>query len=411
MALLNEYLDDGKSFFQINPLSINPDYLIEFSLYERFPLKRGAQYRFRCLLFDPTSIPRERLMRLLSSWDVVYIHKNHKKTYDRYVKDNLEYILGNDAIDVKNKARTFMNVSGKLIKETFENNFNTRGLTAKQYGNIKKLVYRVIGFISDINSLKGFADLIGHDYETHTHSIKVGWLIATFINANKDLFPNQNNEAHARLIIHAAVVGFLHDIGKIRIPKNILNKRGKLSNLEYVMIQAHTAYSVSLLFETNLPKNVMQGILYHHENEDGSGYPCGITNKQIPLMAKIVHVADVFDALTSRRPYKEPKTPFEALRIMIGENPYVDVLHKFEKEIRENRKTPVIPVVRNKETVADRQKREKEIVKEEAAKRVEVRTRLRDRGMSHCFDQDIMKRFIITINKSESFDLSDLMKF
>jgi hypothetical protein len=210
-------------------------------------------------------------------------------------------------------------------------------------------------------------------------------------------------------MIQAAAAGFLHDIGKIKIPKSVINKKGKLDNLEYVIIQSHTAYATSLLFETLLPRSSMQTILYHHENEDGSGYPCGFSGDQIPLIAKICHICDVFDALTSKRPYKEPRSPFAALKIMAGENPYLETLQKFEAEVKENPKIPVTTIVRDDYEAKLRRLREREMLEEAAEKRVEARTKLRDMGMSHCFDKDLLRRFILTINRSESFDLSRLL--
>lgn len=189
----------------------------------------------------------------------------------------------------------------------------------------------------------------------------------------------------------------------------MINKKGKLNNLEYVLMQSHTAYSTSLLFETQLPRSSMQTILYHHENEDGSGYPCGFCGDQIPLMAKICHIADVFDALTSKRPYKDPRTPFKALQIMAGDNPHLATLRKFEMEARENPKIPMSAIVRDDYEAKLRRLREREMLEEAAEKRVEVRTKLRDQGMAHCFDKDLLRRFILTLNKSESFDLSGLL--
>jgi len=409
MTLLNEYLDDGSSFFKINPLAINPDYLADFSIFERFPVKRGGQYRYRCLLFNIASISKDKLIQLLETWDAIYIHKTQKKMYDQYLKNNLEYILKHQGIDVTTKTSAFIDTSTDLIKENFRSNFGAKGISRKQFESIKILITRAIGFISDVNSLNGFADLIGHDYDTHTHSIKVGWLIATFINGNRDLFPVDRQSDLNELLTQATVVGFLHDIGKAKIPKNVLNKHGKLTTLEYVIMQAHTAYSVSLLFEADLPRSTFQGILYHHENYDGSGYPCGIAGDEIPLIARVAHIADVFDALTSKRPYKEPKTAFEALTIMTGVNPDLEVLRKYEREMRENKNPAVVIIVRNQNNPERRKLRESEIMEEEVDKRVAERTILRDRGMAHCFDPDLMKRFILTINRSESFELDDLL--
>jgi len=408
MGLISEYFDDGSSFFAIDPLSINPENLTDFSLFERYVLSNGG-YRFRCLLADTSSIPKERLIELLQSWDTIYIHKKQNPNYTEYVKKNLDFILSHRDIDVKKKTKTLVYVSTDVIREAFEINFAPKDKCPELVENIAHLVTSAIDFISDIESLKGLADLVGHDYDTHAHSMKVGWLIAVFINSNQDLFEAKTQEELKNIMIQAAVAGFLHDIGKIKIPKNVINKPGKLDNLEYVMMQSHTAYSVALLFETKLSRSSMQTILYHHENEDGSGYPCGLSREQIPLIAKICHIADVFDALTSKRSYKDPRTPFEALKIMAGENPYLDTLKNFESEARENRRVPVTAVVRDSYEAKLKRLREREILEEEARKRVEARMRLRDQGMSHCFDKDLLKRFILTINRSESFDLSRLL--
>jgi len=408
MELRTEYFDDGSSFFAIDPLSINPEYLTNFSLFERYNQKNG-QYRFRCLLVDSSSIPRKRLIEVLHSWDTVYIHKNQNRNYKEYVKNNLEFILNHDDITVKKKTQTLVNQSTEVIKESFAINFSSRQDSAKMVQNIENLVSKAIDFISGLDSLKGIVDLIGHDYQTHTHSIKVGWLIAIFINFNQELFALETKKQFRNLLIQSVVAGFLHDVGKIKIPKNVINKTGKLNNLEYVIIQSHTAYSTSLLFESGLPRSTMQTILYHHENEDGSGYPCGMSKDQIPLMAKICHIVDVFDALTSKRAYKEAKTPFEALKIMAGDNPFIDTLKQFEIEAMENKRVPVTAIVRDDYEAKLKRLREKEMLEKEAEKRVEARIKLRDKGMSHCFDKKLLKRFVLTINKSASFKLSGLL--
>ncbi|MDY0220611.1 MAG: HD domain-containing phosphohydrolase [Desulfobacterium sp.] len=408
MGLTTEYFDDGSSFLAIDPLSINPDSLTDFSLFERYPHEK-KQYRFRCLLVDSNSIPKERLMDLLRSWGTIYIHKNQARNYGRYVKNNLEFILKHEEINVGEKTQTLINLSTEIIKESFTTNFSSKQESIQAVQNIEKLVSQAMDFISSIASLSGMVDLIGHDYDTHTHSIKVGWLMAIFINSNRDLFEVETTGKLREFMIQSSVAGFLHDIGKIKIPKNIINKKGKLDNVEYVVMQCHTAYSTTLLFEAGLPRSSMQTILYHHENEDGSGYPCGLSGDQIPLVAKLCHLVDVFDALTSKRAYKDAKTPFEALKIMAGENPHLDVLHKFEAEARENKKANINTIVRDSYETKLRRLREREMLEEEAGKRVELRNKLRDKGMSHCFNKNLLKRFILTINKSESFHLDGLL--
>ena len=408
MELKTEHYDDGSSFRAIDPMALNPESLNRFSIFERSH-KTENQFRFRCLINDTDSIPAGKLARLLESWEVVYIHERQLKEYEEHIKENLEYILNNENLDIKRKTRAYVKGTSRIIKDIFDVHQDKITVSPCEINRIEKLIEHVIDFISDAQSLNGLADLIGHDYETHTHSIKVGWLMAVFVNANRDLFVQKNETDFREFLIKAVATGFLHDIGKIKIPDNILNKKGRLDNLEYLMVQSHTAYSLSLLHESELPQFSMRAILYHHENEDGSGYPCGLKNDRIPILAKTLRIIDVFEALTSERPYKKAKTPFQALCIMSGENPHTALLNTFEQEAKENKTTPVETIVRNVSDIKLAKLREKQMMEEEARKRVNARTKLRDQGMAHCFDKDLLRRFILTINQSQSFDLSELL--
>jgi len=408
MDMQTEYIDDGTNFHKIDPMFINPENLVNFSIFEKMRHQDGL-FRFRCLLVDPESITKERLMKLLASWQDVFIHERQKHHYNAYLKENLAYILDHKEIEMSKKTSTLTNLSMDVVKKAFETNFGVIKEAGKALSRIEALISQAITFVSDINSLNGLAKLIGHDYDTHAHSIKVGWLMAVFINGNQDLFDIQSKEELRQLLVQTAVSGLLHDIGKVKIPNNVLNKKGKLDNMEYILVQSHTAYSMSLLFNSGISNLSMQAILYHHENEDGSGYPCGLSQEDIPLIAKICHIADVFDALTSKRDYKEAKPPFEALKIMTGQNPFLDTLLQFEKEARENTRTPVTTHVRDSYDARLRLLREREMLEAEAQKRVEARMKIRDRGMAHCFNPDLLKRFIYTLNRSESFQLSGLL--
>jgi HD-GYP domain-containing protein (c-di-GMP phosphodiesterase class II) len=98
--------------------------------------------------------------------------------------------------------------------------------------------------------------------------------------------------------------GLLHDIGKIAIPTDILNKPGRLSNIEYLLIQQHPQKGYDIIKDIDFPWPVAQMILQHHEHLDGSGYPQGLTSEHILLEAKILMVADVVEAMYSHRPYR-----------------------------------------------------------------------------------------------------------
>ena len=111
----------------------------------------------------------------------------------------------------------------------------------------------------------------------------------------------------------------LHDIGKIKIPDAVLKKPGRLTDSEFAQIQRHPELSVELLRGKEFPWDVKPSILAHHERLDGSGYPHGLKGDNIPLGARIIAVADVFDALTSDRVYRSAYDTEEALDIMEAE--------------------------------------------------------------------------------------------
>jgi putative nucleotidyltransferase with HDIG domain len=111
----------------------------------------------------------------------------------------------------------------------------------------------------------------------------------------------------------------LHDIGKIGIPDSILLKNGKLTNKELGLIKDHPRTGVNILSQVKLLDPMRPAILEHHERLDGSGYPANLTDKQISWMGRIVAVSDVFDAMTSDRPYRQAISAKEVLSYLHAE--------------------------------------------------------------------------------------------
>jgi energy-coupling factor transport system substrate-specific component len=97
----------------------------------------------------------------------------------------------------------------------------------------------------------------------------------------------------------------LHDIGKIGIPDSVLNKPGKLTDEEYELMKSHTTRGAEILKDFTLIENVWEGALYHHERYDGKGYPLGLKGEAIPINARIIGIADAFDAMTANRVYRK----------------------------------------------------------------------------------------------------------
>lgn len=112
-----------------------------------------------------------------------------------------------------------------------------------------------------------------------------------------------------------ATASYFHDIGKSQIPDYILNKPGKLTQEEYACLKTHTlsGYTILRKYNSCIMRLSAEIALLHHERLDGQGYPCGIAGKSISLPVRLATVADVFDALTSDRPYRQAWTVSQAL--------------------------------------------------------------------------------------------------
>lgn len=113
---------------------------------------------------------------------------------------------------------------------------------------------------------------------------------------------------------HLRLSGLLHDIGKINIPEQILTKPSSLTDEEYEMIKTHTSFGAQMVEKIEGLNGLKNGVLYHHERWDGKGYPTGSKGDTIPLDARILAVADAFDAMTSTRAYRNELSMEEAFQ-------------------------------------------------------------------------------------------------
>ncbi|MFF2481777.1 HD-GYP domain-containing protein [Paenibacillus sp. NPDC058071] len=149
-----------------------------------------------------------------------------------------------------------------------------------------------------------FESVKAKDDYTYQHNIGVG-VISTMIGR----WLNMDDKQLSTLSLAAT----LHDVGKVNIPIEILNKPGKLTEEEYELVKKHTIFGYELLKQTpGISPKVARVALQHHEREDGGGYPLGLKRDKIDYLSAVVAVADVFHAMTSKRPYHEPE-PFHEI--------------------------------------------------------------------------------------------------
>ena len=188
----------------------------------------------------------------------------------------------------------------KILKSIYLDKF----LTTKKNVELLKLEYNI-----KIAQTMGRAASL-RDSETEAHNFRVSYLSGLL--GQKLNLPKKQLQS----LMKGA---FLHDIGKIGISDNILLKNGKLDDDEWEEMKLHPILGKELI--DNLPwfDDALDIIVHHHEKFDGTGYPDGLKEEKIPLNARLFAVIDVFDALVSKRPYKEPMEKDKALKIIKSE--------------------------------------------------------------------------------------------
>ncbi len=170
--------------------------------------------------------------------------------------------------------------------------------------NSREMVKQITNnlFVNDMRMLK--------DYDDYTlrHSVSVA-IFAAVLAKSLCL-----TDSEVENVVQA---GLLHDIGKLKVPIGIIDKAGTLTDAEFEEIKKHPGYGYDQLKNrSDIWSVVRVGILQHHENEDGSGYPRGLTGNRISKVGKILHIADVYDALTTKRSYKEEWSAKDAMHFL-----------------------------------------------------------------------------------------------
>ena len=203
------------------------------------------------------------------------------------VGEGVQYLFNNTSNS--NFAEATMNVSNELEKAIKKNN----------------------AVAVDISKLK-----VSDEY-TFKHSVDVATM-AMIIGKKYGLTKEELHEI--------GIAGLLHDVGKSRIPNNILNKPAKLNDDEFLMMKHHSLFGYQILTETGtFSKPVLSGVLQHHEKMNGRGYPLAVTGDKIHKFAKIIAVADVFDALVTERPYKKAFPLRDAVEMVMAMTGDLDI--------------------------------------------------------------------------------------
>lgn len=215
-------------------------------------------------------------------------------------------IKSNTEANLKEIKSEMEEQSKKIIEDVFlfpNNNFKEK---------IEEMISDIIDSIGETLCIENAIHISDFDGYTYEHSLNVAILSLT-LGCQLGLSKEKLKEL--------GIAALLHDIGKVFIPVEILNKKERLTEDEFELIKKHSELGVEYLINnvSSIPKASLRAISEHHERLDGRGYPLGLKGYKINFLSKILSVADVFDALTSERPYKKGFVPSKAMDIIMSE--------------------------------------------------------------------------------------------
>lgn len=220
-------------------------------------------------------------------------------SYSERIKSSPEFQLFKT--DFENDVELFRENMNLVIQKNTSLDVNTL------LKNTMAIVANHSGNISILDMLQNMRE---YDDSTYTHSLNVA-LICNILAGWLKLADEE--------VELATACGLFHDIGKLLIPYSIISKPGKLSEEEFATIKKHPTLGYQLLLSQDVDDHVKNAALMHHERSDGSGYPLKLKGNQIDPYARIVAIADVYDAMTAARCYRGPLCPFRVIEMFEAE--------------------------------------------------------------------------------------------
>lgn len=236
---------------------------------------------------------KPRYIQRLSAYNVDYVYVEEQRVPLKHIDEELIY------------EDVFCNIKSVMESARLDKPLDIKALRETVY----ELVRQILNNDTMFMALTGIRDI---DNYTFLHSVDV--CIYSVITAKALQMPLQD-------IRDLAFAAILHDIGKCKIPLEILNKPGKLTDEEFFIIKNHTIYGMEIAKHTpDLSARIPKIICQHHEKWDGTGYPVGLKSFDIDRMARIISIADVYDALTANRIYRKRRMPHEAAEYLMSQS-------------------------------------------------------------------------------------------
>lgn len=237
----------------------------------------------------------------------LFIDKRDSRHFQAYMEENISDIIKDESKHINEKSEAVYAVSTNIVNDLLE------APKAQSINKVKHMVSNQIEFVMKnpgaVNSLMSITE---HDYYTYTHSVNV----AIYLVGLGEQMQLSSDE-----IRNLSLGGMLHDLGKSKISLEIINCTTKLTDEQFEEMQKHPDLGVEILKQLDedeqmVPKECYYAIHHHHERFCGGGYPNKLAGKDIHLYGRMTKVCDVFDALTTKRSYKNEMSSFDSLKLM-----------------------------------------------------------------------------------------------
>lgn len=260
-------------------------------------LSRAVYYEPLSLLLQKDTILTTNMLSHLEEHNIekIYIHKPDMSNYLEMIRESEDFKRFNEAHQhsvemVKNSFNGILVDNARIDEMELMNNVNE--LLSASRNNIQ-----VLDMLHCIRN---------HDDSTYVHCVNVSLIchvMGEWLNFSKEDIQT------------LTLCGLLHDLGKLKMPKEILSKPDKLTDDEYTIMKTHPYIGYRIVESEEMDPHIRYSILQHHEKCDGSGYPLGLKSDRIDQFAKIVTIADIYDAMTSNRVYRQGLCPFDVIRL------------------------------------------------------------------------------------------------
>lgn len=251
-------------------------------------------------------LPMDELTRLAEGGvETVYVPDDQLDEYQDHLRTNVGDFLGDETQPLQKRLQFLGEYGRSMLCEVFK-----AGSIERMVGAAGDIGEHMVRLMSRNDLVVGdLLDVLRHDYHTFTHSYNVSSYALSLAKAL-----GLSDEVELQAI---SIGGLLHDLGKLRIPLAVLNKKSRLNNHDWAVIKRHPLDGfVDLAPRNDLTRGQLMMVYQHHEKLDGSGYPVGVGGEEIHPYGRLCSVVDIFEALTSNRPYRRPMPASAALAVL-----------------------------------------------------------------------------------------------